>query len=93
MHENLFYSFAHELQELLSRLDEFHHYIKDDVVTEWIPKSIQQVEKFDNKITRTVDHWIDHLLGIFVIEFSIDQFVSYFELERRFFKGPRGKFL
>ena len=36
---------------------------------------------------------MDIVLGGFVIEFSIDQFVSYFEAERRFFKGFRSKFL
>ena len=40
-----------------------------------------------------VDHWIDHLLGGFVTEFSIDQFVSYSEAEIWFFKRPKGKFL
>ena len=93
VHGIFFFSFAHEIHEWLSRLAKFHNCIKDDIVAEWNPKLIQRVEKFDNKITRTVDHWIDHLLGGFLTEFSIDQFVSYSEAERRFFKGPRGKFL
>ena len=91
--EIFFFCFVYELQEWLSRLAEFHHCIKYDIVTEWTPELIQQVEKFDNKSIRAVDHWIDHLLGGFVTEFSIDQFVSYSEAERRLFKGPRGKFL
>ena len=40
-----------------------------------------------------VNHWINFLFGGFMTEFSIDQFVSYFEAERRFFKDPRGKLL
>jgi len=40
-----------------------------------------------------MDHWIDFTLGIFVTKFSIDRNISYNEVERRLFKGPRGKYL
>ena len=93
MYAILFFSFAQELQEWLSCLDEFNTCIKDNAVTEWTPELIQKLEQLDNKITHAVDHWIDHLLGGFVTKFSIDQFVSYSKAKRRFFKGPRGKFL
>ena len=70
---------------------EFQKCWKDERVTEWTPELIQQLEKIDNTITRTVDHWVDSVLGGFVTKFSIDQFVSYSEVERIFFKGFRGK--
>ena len=44
-------------------------------------KLIQQLERTDNTITRIVYHWVDNVLGGFVTEFSIDQFVSYSEAE------------
>ena len=63
------------------------------MITKWTLKLVQQLEKSSNKIIHLVDHWIDSVLGGFVTEFAIDQFVSYSEVERRFFKGLRGKFL
>ena len=82
-----------ELQEWLARLVEFQKCWKDEWVTQWTLELIQQLEKVDNTITLTIDHWVDSVIGGFVTEFSIDQFVSYSEAERRFFKGFRGKFL
>jgi len=40
-----------------------------------------------------VNHWLDHIIGGFVIEFAVDTSVNYNEVKRRFFKGPRGKYL
>ena len=77
VHMIFFFSFATNLQEWLLQLTEFNTHVKDDAITEWNPEFIQQLEKLDNKITRTVDHWINHLLGGFVTEFSIDQFLSF----------------
>ena len=82
-----FVTIAIEAQEWLTGLVEFQKCWKDEQITQWTPKLIQQLEKTNNTITRTVDHWVDSLLGGFVTEFSIDQFVSYFEAERRFFTG------
>lgn len=33
------------------------------------------------------------IMGGFITEFTIDTSISYSEVERRFFKGPRGKYL
>lgn len=40
-----------------------------------------------------MDHWIDHTLGSFVTEFTIDRNIRDSEVEHRFFKGQRGKYL
>jgi len=40
-----------------------------------------------------VDYWIDSILGGYVIEFEINTSTNYSEVEHRFFKGPRGKYL
>ena len=93
VYEIFFLKFATELQEWLARLVDFQKCWKDKWVMQWTLKLIQQLEKTDNTITCMIDHWVDNVQGGFVIEFSIDQFVSYSKAERRFFKGLRGKFL
>ena len=72
---------------------EFQKCWKDERVTQWTPELIQQLEKADNTITHTVDHWVDSVLGGFVTEFAIDQFMFYSEAEQSFFKEFRDKFL
>ena len=37
--------------------------------------------------------WIDSILEGYIIEFSVDTVKSYGDMEREFFKGPRGRFL
>ena len=78
-YEIFFVTFAIKLQESLARLVELHKCWKDERVTQWTPELIQQLERTDNIITRMVDYWVDNVLGGFVKEFSIDQFVSYSE--------------
>ena len=73
-------------------MTEFNTCEKDAAVTQWIPKLVQQLEKTNNMITHTIDHWIDCVMGGFVTKFAIDHFVSYSEAEKIFFKGPIGKF-
>ena len=80
-YEIFFVTFAIELQEWLARLVEFQKCLKDERVTQWTPKLLEQLEQTDNTITHMVDHWVDSVLGGFVIEFAIDQFLSYSEAE------------
>lgn len=54
---------------------------------------MQKLEAFEDKIVHAIDHWLDHIIGGFVIEFAVDTSVSYNEAEHFFFKGPRGKYL
>lgn len=82
-----------ELHEWLSWLTEFQTYTKDDAITRWTLELVQQLEKSSNKISSTIDYWIDNVLSGFVTEFSIDTFVSYSKAERIFFKGPIGNFM
>lgn len=59
----------------------------------WTLELVQKLEASEDKITRVVDHWINRIIGGFMTEFMVDTSVSYNEAERRFFKGPRGKYL
>ena len=86
-YEIFFVNFAIELQEWLARLVEFQKCWKDEQVTQWTPELLEQLEKTNNTITRTVEYWVDSVLGGFVTEFAIDHFVSYSKAEQRFFKG------
>ncbi len=44
-------------------------------------------------ITRVVDHWLGHVIGGFVTEFVVNISIIYSEVERRFFKGLRDKYV
>ena len=77
IYEIFFVTFSIKLQEWLARLVYFQKCWKDERVTQWTPELIQKLENTDNAITRRVDHWVDSLIGGFVIQFAIDQFVSY----------------
>ena len=79
IYEIFFVTIAIELQEWLARLVEFQKCWKDERVTQWTPELIQQLKMTDNAITRMVDHWVDSVLGGFVTQFAIDQFISYSE--------------
>ena len=87
VYEICFVNFARKLQEWLARLIEFQTCWKDDKAIQLLPKLVQRLEKIDNMISCMVDHWVDSMLGGFVIEFAFHPFLSYSEVERRFFKG------
>jgi len=64
----------------------------DDPIV-WTPKLVRRLEASEDKITCVVNHWLDHIIGGFVIEFVVDTSINYSEAERHFFKGPRGNYL
>ena len=66
IYEIFFVMIAIKLQEWLARLVEFQKCWKDERIIEWTPELIQQLEKTDNTITRTEDHWVGSVLGGFV---------------------------
>ena len=45
------------------------------------------------KYSRDVDVWIDKILEGYITEFAVDKVKYYNDVERDFFKGPRGIFL
>jgi hypothetical protein len=54
---------------------------------------IKMVKRFDNAMSRVVDHWFDSTIGGYITEFSIDRVESYNQADKYFFKGPKGKIL
>jgi hypothetical protein len=59
----------------------------------WTSTLIKKVKKVDNVVSREVDLWFDNIIGGYITEFYINRVESYSQVERCFFKGPRGKFL
>jgi hypothetical protein len=54
---------------------------------------MKKVKRVDNTVSSAVDHWFDSTIGGYITEFSVDRVESYSQVEKYFFKGPRGKFL
>jgi len=48
------------------------------------PKLVQKLEASEDNITCDVDHWFNHIIGGFVIEFMVVISVSYSEEEQFF---------
>lgn len=54
---------------------------------------MRRLEATKDKIAHAVDHWLDQVIGGFIIEFAIDTTVSYSEAESQFIQGPQGKYI
>ena len=59
----------------------------------WTPELARKLEASKDNVAQAVDHWLDRIIGGFITKFAIDTTVSYNEVERRFLKGPRGKYV
>ena len=59
----------------------------------WTPELVRWLEASEDKIAHAVDHWLDHVIGGFVTEFTVDTLIKYSEAEHRFFKGLQGKYV
>jgi hypothetical protein len=59
----------------------------------WTTTLIKKVKGVDNTVSRAIDLWFNSTIGGYITEFSIDRVKLYSQVERYFFKGPRGKFL
>ena len=93
IHEIFFCIFPIEVYEWLAKLTDSQGRWKLNSLIVWNPELVRQVETFENKIVRVVDHWLDRIIGGFVTKFVVDTSVSYIEARWRFFKGQWGKYL
>ena len=90
----IFFSSIHiELHQWLSRLTERRKNFQEDQSPSWTPERIKLLKRVNNVVSRAVDFWITRTLKAFVTKFAIDTNTSFSEVERQFFKGPRGKYL
>ena len=82
-----------EFHQWLSRLSERRMNFQEGQFPTWTPARINILKRANNEISRAVDFWMTRTLEAFVTKFSIDTSTSFSEDERKFFKGPRGKYL
>ena len=87
IHEIFITSFSFELYEWIVRLADSQGRCKLDQPIVWTPELVRRLEASEDKVAQAVDHWLDRIIGGFIIEFVIDTKVSYNEAERRFLKG------
>jgi hypothetical protein len=92
IHEIFFGGIHQDLFEWLARLADTQFEIKARPPVVWMPTPIQKVKRFDNVVSRAVDHWFESTIGGYITEFVVDRVESYSRAERYFFKGPKGKF-
>ncbi len=59
----------------------------------WNLELVRRLEASEDKIVHAMDHYLDRIIGGFITEVMVDMIVSYSEAERRFLKGPRGKYI
>ena len=93
VYEIFFGSIHIELHHWLSRLAERRTNFQERQSPLWTRARINLLKRVNNEISRTVDFWTTRTLEAFVTEFAINTSTSFSEVERQFFKGPRGKFL
>jgi hypothetical protein len=93
MHDIFFAGVHKELYEWLGRLEDTQFEIRSGPPVVWTTMLIKKDKRVDNTVSRAVDLWFDIPIGGYITEFSIDRVESYSQVERYFFKGPRGKFL
>jgi hypothetical protein len=93
IHKIFFGGIHQELHEWLARLADTQFEIRPRSPVVWTSTLIQKVKRVDNIVSRAVDHWFDSTIGGYITEFVVDRVESYSQVERYFFKGPRGKFL
>ena len=93
IHEIFLCSFAVELYEWIAKLADSQWRCRLDKSIVWTPEVVRRLEASEDKIARTVDYWLDRIIEGFITEFAVDTSVIYSKVERRFLKGPRGKYI
>lgn len=93
IHEIFFASFPTELYEWIAKLVDSQGRWKLDGPIVWTPELVRRLEASEDKIAHAINHWLEHIVGGFVIKFMVDTLISYREAERHFLKGPRGKYV
>ncbi len=93
IHEIFFASLPTKLYEWITKLVGSQGWCKlgKDIVQ--TPEFVHKLESLEDKIVCTVDHWLDWIIGGFIIEFTVDTSVIYSEEKWRFLKGPRCKYV
>lgn len=93
IHEIFFASFLTQLYEWIARLADSQGRCRLNQPIVWTPELVCRLEASEDKIAWVVDHWLDRIIGGFIIEFTIDTTLSYNEAKRCFLQGSWGKYI
>jgi hypothetical protein len=93
IHEIFFGEFPIILIEWLERVVENIGRYRVEALRNWTRELIIQLNKISNKVSHTVDFWLNSILRGYIIEFVVDCTQSYSVVERGFFKGPCIRYL
>lgn len=93
IHEIFFTYFPSKLYKWIVKLADSQGRCRLEKPIVWIPKLVCKLEAWEDKVAPVVDHWLDLIIGRFITKFVVDTSVIYSEVEWRFLKGPRGKYV
>ena len=54
---------------------------------------MREITSVSNTISRAVDFWVDNIVQGYITKFLVEAITSYSETERKFFQGPRRRYL
>ena len=92
IHYIFFVEFPTLLYEWLSKLTTQKNNFRGEP-TEWTPFLIERLKRINNPVSKAVDFWIDSIIEGYITEFHVDMITSYSEAKRKFFQGPRSRYL
>jgi hypothetical protein len=93
IHKIFFGGIHQEIYDWITRLGDTQFEIRPRPPMFWTLTLIKKVKRVDNIVSRAMDLWFDSTIGGYIIKFVVDKVESYSQVDRYFFKGPRGKFL
>jgi len=79
--ESFFSSFCSELYEWITKLEDSQGRCRLNKPIVWTLELLCKLEASEDKVTCTVDHWLDHIIGGFIIEFMVDTSVNHNDAE------------
>lgn len=72
IYEILFVTFPIELYEWIMKLANTVGRWKLEQPIVWTPELVRKLETIKDRLARAVEHWLDQIIGGFIIEFMID---------------------
>ena len=93
IHEIFFAEFPIVLYKWFSRLARKKTNFHRREIVEWNDQLVHEITSVSNTISKVVDFWVDSILQGYIIEFMVEAITSYSEAERKFFQGPRRRYL
>lgn len=93
IHKCFFTPFPIELYEWITKLTYSQGRCKLEKPIVWTLELVRRLEESEDKIAHAIDHWLEWIIGGFIIEIVVDTLVSYSEAKWCFLKGLQGKYV